>query len=227
MMPTTSRCLHAGLVLALCAGALSLPQPVPLDAQAAPRTTRESGGLSSGAIRVGDRIILMVEDEEALTDTFTVKAGTYIDLPVLGEVQLAGVRRSDVESHLTREIGRFIKNPLVRAYTLVRIAVLGEVGTSGYFAVPSDALLADVINEAGGPTAEADMKKVQLQRRGKVLRKGSQLRNEIAAGQTIDELGLEAGDEIIIPRRHDSERMVRILSLIVAIPLTVVALGRM
>lgn len=179
----------------------------------------------TGELRAGDRIVLRVEDEEALTDTFTVRTGPAIDLPVIGAVELAGVKRENVQAHLTTEIGKYVKNPSVRAQTLVRVAVLGEVTRAGYFALPSDALLSDVINEAGGPTGEAEMKKIQLSRRGKVVHQGAQLRNAIAAGRTLNEMGMQAGDEIIVPRRADSERTWRIIGIIVTIPLAIFAIA--
>lgn len=196
--------------------------PLTLDAQ----TTAPVSRLGSGALRVGDRIVLSVESEPTLTDTFTVRPGPSIDLPVLGTIQLAGVLREDVESHLTTEIGRFIKNPVVRAQTLVRIAVLGEVATPGFFALPANALLSDAITHAGGPTRDAEMKKLHISRRGTTVQQGENLRSALAAGWTLDDLRLQAGDELIIPRRRDSERTVRMISLLVAIPLTVLALTR-
>lgn len=204
-----------------CFGGRRSPAPAPAPA------AEPSLGLGTGQLRIGDRVVLAVEDESTFTDTFTVKTGPALDLPLIGEVSLAGVQRQDVAKHLTVELGKYIKNPVVRAQTLVRVAVLGEVERAGWFALPTDALVSDAINEAGGPSGEAEMKKIQLTRRGKVVQQGQRFRNAIAAGRTLDEMGMEAGDEIIIPRRHDTERTVRILSLVVAIPLTVLALGRM
>lgn len=196
-------------------------------ARPAPAAPEPSPGLGTGELRAGDRIVLSVEDESTFTDTFTVKPGPALDLPVIGEIPLAGVQRQDVARHLTTQLGKYIKNPVVRAQTLVRLAVLGEVERAGYFALPADALVSDAINEAGGPSAEAEMKKIQLMRRGKVVQQGQKFRNAIAAGRTLDEMGMQAGDEIVVPRRHDSERTVRILGLVIAIPLTILALTRM
>ena len=187
----------------------------------------EPSRIGSGALRVGDRIVLSVADEPTLTDTFTVTSGPALELPLIGVISLAGVTRGDVQRHLTSELGRVIKDPVVTARTLVRVAVLGQVARPGFFALPADALLSDAITAAGGPTSDADMKKVSLSRRGSEIQSGSELRNSIAEGMTLDALGMEAGDEVMIPRRHDSERTIRILSLIVAIPLTVFALTRM
>ena len=108
----------------------------------------------------------------------------------------------------------------------MRIAVLGEVATPGFFALPANALLSDAITHAGGPTRDAEMKKLHISRRGTTVQQGENLRSALAAGWTLDDLRLQAGDELIIPRRRDSERTVRMISLLVAIPLTVLALTR-
>ena len=203
------------LVLLLIATASFLPA----QAAIAPRT-------SSGTLRTGDRIVLSVRDEPTLTDTFTVSAGPSLTLPGIGTLSLVGVRRDEVQTHLTTEITRFFREPVVTATTLVRVAVLGEVARPGYFTLVADALLSDAITEAGGPSPNADMGKAQLTRRGVVLQEGTKLRDSLAGGRTLDELGMEAGDQLMVPRRPDSERTIRILGLVIAIPLTVLAFTR-
>src|SRR5690606_12762418 len=67
--------------------------------------------LSEGDLQVGDRIELVVEGHPDLTQTFTVGAGRVLPLPAIGEVQLSGVLRSELQDHLTEYIGRYIVNP--------------------------------------------------------------------------------------------------------------------
>src|SRR5690349_14174494 len=70
-------------------------------------------------LRAGDRILLRVTGEPQLTDTFTVIAGPAIDLPTLGTVPLAGVRRDSVEAHLATFLARYLRDPQVRAVVLL------------------------------------------------------------------------------------------------------------
>lgn len=211
--------MHANalkFLLALAVACCALP----LSVQAQER----SGG---AAIRPGDRIVLAVADEPTLTDTFTVSAGPAITLPLIGVVSLAGVNRDALQAHLAGVLARIIRDPVVTVRTLVRLAVLGEVARPGYFAVPADALLSDAIELAGGPTGNAEMRKLTLSRQGSLLQRDEQLRRSIAEGRTIDDLGIAAGDELMVPRRHDGERTARIIGLLVGIPLTVFVLTRM
>src|SRR5439155_14869154 len=105
--------------------------------------------------QVGDRILLHVEGDSALSDTFSVVAGPALRLPNIGEIPLAGVSRNDLEAHLTRELGRYIKDPVVQARALIRVSVVGEVSRPGFYAVPVDLVLPDALMLAGGATQAA------------------------------------------------------------------------
>src|SRR6058998_3715231 len=125
--------------------------------------------------QVGDRILLHVEGDSALSDTFTVVAGPALRLPIIGEIALAGVRRTDLEAHLTRELGRYIKDPVVQARALIRVSVVGEVTRPGYYAVPSDLVLADALMVAGGATKDARVDRLRILRGNASLWSGNAL----------------------------------------------------
>jgi len=166
--------------------------------------------------QVGDRILLHVEGDSALSDTFTVVAGPALRLPAIGEISLAGVRRTDLEAHLTRELGRYIKDPVVQARALIRVSVVGEVTRPGYYAVPSDLVLADALMVAGGATKDARVDRLRILRGNASLWSGNALQTEIARGATLEDLGIRAGDRIQVPGgQRDPESKWRILGIIV------------
>src|SRR6267143_346014 len=175
------------------------------------------------AFHVGDRILLRVEGDSALSDTFTVVAGPALRLPAIGEISLAGVRRSDLEAHLTRELGRYLKDPVVQARALIRVSVLGEVVRPGYYALPVDLVLADALMVAGGATQNARVDRLQVLRGNSSLWSGDALQSQIARGATLEDLGMRAGDRIQVPLgRHDPESTWRILGIIVGTVATAV-----
>lgn len=167
------------------------------------------------AFQVGDRVLLQVEGDSILSDTFTVVAGPALLLPAIGEISLAGVPRTGLQAHLTRELGRFIKDPVVQARALIRVSVLGEVTRPGYYAVPVDLVLADALMLAGGATQDARVDRLSIMRGDASLWSGSRLQMEIARGATLEELGMRAGDRIQVPGRRDPESKWRILGIIV------------
>ena len=180
----------------------------------------------AATFQVGDRILLHVEGDSALSDTFTVVAGPALRLPIIGEIALAGVRRTDLEAHLTRELGRYIKDPVVQARALIRVSVVGEVIRPGFYAVPVDLVLPDALMLAGGATQSARVDRLRILRGNASLWSGTDLQAAIARGATLDELGIRAGDRIQVPPRGDPESKWRVVGIIVttlATAVTVVA----
>ncbi len=180
----------------------------------------------AATFQVGDRILLHVEGDSALSDTFTVVAGPALRLPIVGEIALAGVRRTDLEAHLTRELGRYIKDPVVQARALIRVSVVGEVIRPGFYAVPVDLVLPDALMLAGGATQSARVDRLRILRGNASLWRGTDLQAAIARGATLDELGIRAGDRIQVPPRGDPESKWRVAGIIVttlATAVTVVA----
>jgi protein involved in polysaccharide export with SLBB domain len=178
--------------------------------------------------QAGDRILLHVEGDSALSDTFTVvsgQGGPALRLPDIGEISLAGVHRSDLETHLTRELGRYLKDPVVQARALIRISVMGEVARPGFYAVPIDLVLPDALMLAGGATQDARIDRLRILRGNSALWSESVLQTAIARGSTLDELGMRAGDRVEVPReKRDPESKWRIAGLIVTTLATAVGI---
>jgi protein involved in polysaccharide export with SLBB domain len=81
--------------------------------------------------------------------------------------------------------------------------VFGDVNAPGYYAVAPDALVGDVLMRAGGLARTADPDRMTVRRGPTTLVVADALRRAVVAGQTLDELGLRAGDEIVVPARRD------------------------
>ena len=201
--------------------------------------------LEEGDFHAGDRVLIAVEDptppavtssapvvkssEQQLSDTFTVGSSQELTLPVVGVVPLHGVLRTELESRLTGEIARYIRDPVVHVHALVGLAVTGELMRPGYYSVPADAVIPAVLMAAGGTTHEAKLQDLKIRRSGKTIWEGDELRGAIAAGNTVDDLGLHPGDVIVVPRLgpgggiHQSAYLV---SVLLGIPVTIYTLTR-
>jgi protein involved in polysaccharide export with SLBB domain len=163
-------------------------------AQPRPRSSAD------GIIRVGDRIVLKVDGETQLSDTFTVSAGPALVLPVVGSIPLVSVRREDIERQLTAEIAKFIRSPSVRAHVLLRLAVLGEVARPGFYVLPIDALVNDALMLAGGPTKDAKIETLRIQRTGQTTWPPDSLRIAMAQGLTFAQLDVQPEDVLFMPK---------------------------
>ena len=216
-------------------------------AEQAIAAARIRGRLAEGDFVVGDRILLVVEGqsevatpppgppgmviksvEQQLTDTFTVGSDKDLVLPVIGRVSLRGVLRSELEGYLAGQIGQYIRDPIVHAQPLVRLSIQGEVAKPGFYAVPTNAVLAATLMAAGGPTQEANLPKMRLERDGQTLWKGDKLRQAIAAGRTLDDIGVHPGDAFVIPRRKtgDAYDAIKLVAVLLSIPITIYTLTK-
>src|SRR4029077_19632528 len=107
--------------------------------------------LKNGDFAPGDRIVIHVAQEPTLNDTFPVKIGRILILPNLPEISMAGVLRSEAQSYLTTQIGKYVKDPTVVVDPLVRVPILGAVQRPGFYTVRADMLASEVIMAGGGP----------------------------------------------------------------------------
>jgi protein involved in polysaccharide export with SLBB domain len=157
------------------------------------------GRLAEGDFQVGDEIDIAVVGETTLTGKFKVLQGRILSLPQIPAITLQGVLRTEVRDHLTTEIGRYVKNPQVTIQgSYIRMAILGAVGQPGYYTVAADALISDVIMQAGGPSGSVKMEKSSVRRQGQEVLAGTEIQRAIESGQSLDQINLHGGDELVI-----------------------------
>jgi len=195
---------------------------------AAPLAAQSVKPIATG-FQVGDQISLQVEGDTVFSKTYTVGEGLVLTLPVIGAIPLAGVQRADVESYLTKQLGRFLKEPMLHAKGLVRLSILGEVEHPGFYAVPADEVIGDALMVAGGPTRNAKVGDWRIERNGERVWDGDPLRQAIARNMTIDQMNLHTGDQIVVPLmpRKDAETTWRIIGILVSLPVAIYGLTRL
>ncbi len=169
--------------------------------------------LEEGDFRVGDRVALTVEGENAIPDTVVVEPGPQITLPLFGAISLAGVLRSETTEYLTKELGKVIREPVVRATALMRLSIQGGVRTPGFYLVPASMLVSEAIMEAGGPTTAADLEHLQIQRGTAVVVDAPAMQEALIDGRTLDQLSLQAGDQLLVPAKTAGGTGAKILQL--------------
>jgi protein involved in polysaccharide export with SLBB domain len=160
--------------------------------------------LEQGDFRPGDRIALDVRGEDALPDTLQVQPGPALVVGIFGEISLAGVLRSELQDHLTRELSRFIRDPVVHSRSMIRLAVDGAIVAPGFYVVPADMLLGETLMTAGGPGTQADMNGIRVLRGESILLDENDVAQAIVDGRSLDQLNIRAGDRIEVGERGNS-----------------------
>lgn len=199
-----------------------------LVATGGPHAASISARLTNGDFQVGDRIALVVVGEPALTDTFTVRDGQTLRLPNIPDIELHGVLHSELRGVITRDLARYIKDPDVRATPLIRLAVVGQVNRPGYYSTPADALLSDMFSHAGGATTNADLNKTIIRRNGQQLLNAGVVSYALTNGETIDQLSLLPGDEIVVGLHNSGNVMgvIYLVALLLGIAVSVTVITR-
>ena len=155
--------------------------------------------LTDGDFQVGDQIDLIVVGEPPLTGRFTVLPDRTLPLPSLPPISLKGVLRSEAAGHLTREIGKYLRQPQVQVQAAyIRLAILGAVRSPGYYTMAADLAISDAIMAAGGPAAGVDLGKTLVRRGDREVVGREQVRAAVAGGQSLDQLNLHGGDELVV-----------------------------
>lgn len=153
--------------------------------------------LETGDVSAGDVVELTVAGEQRWTGEFTVTPRRSIELPGIEPVSLDGALYAEVEPRIAEHLGQYLREPRVDAEVLKRVAVLGAVGSPGFYDVRGSLLISDIVMEAGGPGARAKLDKVRLRRDGKPI--GEELPRVAFRNLSLDELGVTSGDEVFVP----------------------------
>ena len=193
-------------------------------AEARDQAARLRDRLERGDFRPGDRIFVRVEEHTALSDTFTVAADNVISIPQIGEVRLAGALRSELEPRLAEEVARIIRDPVVRARSLMRVVLTGAVARPGFYVLDAQLPLSDVFMLAGGPSGDARLTAARVERGDDMLLSGDDMDEALTSGRTLDELGLRDGDRIHVPRPRSAFSAARDIALIIPATLGLVGL---
>jgi polysaccharide biosynthesis/export protein/SLBB domain-containing protein len=182
--------------------------------------------LDRGDFQPGDRVRLQVDSEPQLNDTFPVGPNQELVLPVVGVISLHGVLRADLQAAMTRELSRMLRDPIVRATALIRVSVVGEVNKPGFYLLPPTSVVSDALTAASGPTQNASVEKMYVERGGRRLIEGQPFQQMIAEGRTLDDAHIRPGDKIVVPVANQGNffETVRTISIILSIPLTIYAL---
>ena len=180
--------------------------------------------LQRGDFQEGDRIVVVLEAGGFVMDTLQVRSGKALHFPRMGELSLAGVLRSELTDTVRSYLAHYLTRPVVRVTPLLPVGVVGSVVQPGFYYLPADIVLRDVIMKAGGPVSDADLNKMVVRRNGDVIWEVDDVRAALTDGISLDGLHLRAGDELFVPRRRQiqSTTVVAFISSALALTMAIV-----
>lgn len=200
-------------IIALCF-IISLIFPLVATSSVYAQETKDSGGAittKSGIATDSDHYFIGPEDvlhiyvwrEDSLTKTVPVRMDGKISLPLVDDIQAAGLTPLQLKDVISERLKSFLENPTVSVTVLeansFKVYVTGEVKQPGVHRIRSEITLVKLIAMVGGFTEWANKKKILILRK----KLGSDERitvnyKKIIEGEEPDII-IERGDTIIVP----------------------------
>jgi polysaccharide export outer membrane protein len=188
------------LLLPLLHACSPLVPPATLPAEEAPASQAQDYILGSE-----DSVEVQVWKNPDLSRTVTVRPDGKISLPLIGDVQAAGLTAVQLTEAVTEKLKAYYREPaqvtvIVNPVNSYTIYFVGEVRSSGPKQVRSNVTFLQAVSVAGGFTPYASTNKITLRRRdndGKEVVIPIRYKDILAGNQA--NIVLRPGDTIIVP----------------------------
>ena len=150
----------------------------------------------------GDEIRLQVWGAVDFNATLALDRNGQVLVPKVGAVPLAGVLARDLETvmrgYLAKVFTNFSLNANLGRLRSIQIYVVGQARQPGTYVVSSLSTLVNALFASGGPNTNGSMRRIQLQRAGKMVTQ-LDLYDFISRGDKSRDAPLLPGDVIVIP----------------------------
>lgn len=150
-----------------------------------------------------DVLDINVWKEEQLTKTVPVRPDGKISLPLLNDVQAAGLTPTQLGSLITEDLKKFVMDPqvtvIVREINSQRVYLLGEVTRAGAYPLLPGMTVLQALSSAGGFTQFANLKKIYVLRVENGKQEKLPFNYKVALSKGDQNIFLKAGDTIVVP----------------------------
>jgi polysaccharide biosynthesis/export protein len=170
--------------------------------QPAPEESRVTG---SSHYVIGPEDVLQIEvwREKNLSGAVTVRMDGKISLPLIYDVQAAGLTPQELQENLAKKLKEFVENPdvsvTVTEANSFKVYVSGQVKTPGVFKLRTETNLLQIISMAGGFTDWANPKKILIIRKANGGEKRIIANHKKMTDGKEPIMVLKPGDTVIVP----------------------------
>ncbi|OFW03798.1 MAG: hypothetical protein A3I61_16235 [Acidobacteria bacterium RIFCSPLOWO2_02_FULL_68_18] len=158
------------------------------------------------AFRIGPEDVLDVQvwKNGDLSRIVPVRPDGMISLPLVNDIQAAGLTPSELRRQITERLADFVPSPevsvIVREVHSVKVAVLGAVRMPGHYEMKSPATVLELIARAQGLTEFADRGRIVVLRQNGVTTKRIPFNyRKVAEDSEQDNFYVRPGDIIVVP----------------------------
>jgi polysaccharide export outer membrane protein len=156
--------------------------------------------------RIGpeDVLDISVWKNAELSRTVPVRPDGKVSLPLVNDIQAAGMTPSELRQELTARLSEYVPSPevavIVREVHSAKVAVIGSVKTPGRFEVKSPATVLELIALAQGFTDFASRDRIVILRQdGQTTKRIRFNYGKIQDGTEQENFYVQPGDIIVVP----------------------------
>lgn len=181
-------------------------RPLPKKTQSPAATLPAASVPSTYIIHPDDVLDVSVWNQPNLSfKSLPVRPDGKISLPLINDVQAAGLTAMELGQSITKKLKSYVKDPLVTVVVTgvnsQRYYVLGEVGHAGVFPLLPGLTALQALSAAGGFSQFANTKKIYILRtvNGKQEKFPFNYKDVITGKNLQENISLKPGDEIVVP----------------------------
>jgi polysaccharide export outer membrane protein len=152
-----------------------------------------------------DVLYIHVWKEETLSKTVSVRMDGKISMPLVDDIQAAGLTPLQLKGKLTEKLQDFVEAPNVTVIVMeansFKVYFSGQVKTPGVLRLRTETSLAQAISMVGGLTEWANQSKIIVIRKenGKEKRFTINYKKIVQGKDLNSNINLKRGDTIIVP----------------------------
>lgn len=185
--------------------------------------------LLEGDFYVGDQISITMIGDSGISGIRLVGPGRMLTLAGLPDIPMRGVLRSEIEAYLTEQIGRYVRDPQVKARPTIRLTFMGGVGRPGFYQMDADLMLSDALMQAGGIGNGTELKSSKILRGEEEIMDGDAFNKAVTDGVSLDQLNLRAGDVLQVGQKSTKDwfTTLRTFAVIPALIISTYGVGKL
>ena len=203
---TSLKWLVVSVALLTAAGLALTPAVFAQQASPKPVAPAKSAAPSDWVIGPEDVLQVSVWKNDTLSRVVPVRPDGKISLPLLHDIQAAGLTSMQLRDKISRALGEFMPNPevsvIVTDVRSFRVSVMGEVQRPGVLLLKSSTTVMEALAMAGGFRDFASPSKIVVVRKdgsGHTQKIPFNYNRAIKNGEAEDNIYLRTGDVIVVP----------------------------
>jgi len=195
------------VMVAITAGVADAQQSTAAATPPKPANAPAQAPISAEQYRIGpeDMLAISVWKNEAMSRIVPVRPDGMISLPLLDDVQAAGLTPMQLRDVIVKRLVDYMPAPevsvIVTDIRSFKVSVMGEVARPGRYELKSVTTVVDVLAQAGGFNQFANRSRIVILRpNGKAMQRIPFNYNKvISSGGEDENFYLQSGDIVLVP----------------------------